>query len=315
MYYPYMRGKQFELIAIRENAHRLGESVVPIIEPVKSEMRRVRRALEALIEHGCQFIVVANPRCGDFEGGDHYADLHAELGSEYLSNYDNWSAGYLADTATTQDEIGRVSRVAARVSVVHVDYPSGADLAGYFQGGPRVLRHIFIEGSSRRLLYRRHFADVPRSLVRDGFVTRRNKDYRSVPVEPFSDLHITFAEEGMSGFGDFLTVGREFTERGGAAHAVAIHLTFIDNAEDGAMFVRHYVSDRVESPSDPAGKFAEALTKLVTDVTQPGALVRRTQAVEEFIGLHEERHFPGLGYVKKLSMQHHIELMCSLLGN
>jgi len=32
-------------------------------------------------------------------------------------------------------------------------------------------------------------------------------------------------------------------------------------------------------------------------------------AVNEFRQLHANGHFPGLGYVKKLSMKHHIETL------
>lgn len=37
MYFPYLRGRQFELIAIREllEADRISEKIIPIIEPVK----------------------------------------------------------------------------------------------------------------------------------------------------------------------------------------------------------------------------------------------------------------------------------------
>lgn len=37
MYYPYLRGRQFELLALRElvNENLLSEKIVPIIEPVK----------------------------------------------------------------------------------------------------------------------------------------------------------------------------------------------------------------------------------------------------------------------------------------
>lgn len=55
----------------------------------------------------------------------------------------------------------------------------------------------------------------------------KNADYP--PIEEFSDLHITFGEEGMDGFGDFLIVGDDYTEGGGPAYAVAIHLTFLES--------------------------------------------------------------------------------------
>lgn len=37
MYFPYLRGRQFELIALREllEGKRISEKVIPIIEPVK----------------------------------------------------------------------------------------------------------------------------------------------------------------------------------------------------------------------------------------------------------------------------------------
>src|SRR3981081_3429496 len=84
---------------------------------------------------------------------------------------------------------------------------------------------------------------------------RRNRDHPS--VELFSDLHVTFEEEGMNGFGDFLIVGDDYSESGGPAYAVAIHLTFIDPSKDNAMFIYHFVSKSKDTPTDPAGKFGE----------------------------------------------------------
>lgn len=42
MYFPYLKGKQFELIALRELSERMGESgsIHPVIEPVKSTVTR-----------------------------------------------------------------------------------------------------------------------------------------------------------------------------------------------------------------------------------------------------------------------------------
>lgn len=39
----------------------------------------------------------------------------------------------------------------------------------------------------------------------------------------------------------------------------------------------------------------------------------KSKAYNEFKGLYNQKHFPGLGYVKKLSMQHHIELIADFL--
>ena len=115
--------------------------------------------------------------------------------------------------------------------------------------------------------------------------------------------------EGMNGFGDFLIVGDDYSISGGPAYAVAIHLTFIDSDKDDAMYIYHFISDRQDTPKDPAGKFLEALNKLIDKLDEANSKVLETRAVSELRELHSRRHYPGLGYLKKLSMQHHIETL------
>lgn len=117
----------------------------------------------------------------------------------------------------------------------------------------------------------------------------------------------------MVGFGDFLIVGDVYSESGGPAYAVAIHLTFIDPDKDDVMYIYHFVSDTRDTPTDPAGKFAQALAKLIEKLDSGTSHILETEAIKEFRTLHEKGHFPGLGYVKKLSMKHHIETLAAYL--
>jgi len=172
--------------------------------------------------------------------------------------------------------------------------------------------NVFIDTKDSGTLYRRHFKDGQAVLIRDGFRKKKNSEYVDPDVEHFSDLHLTYKDEGMSGFGDFLTVGDGYAEGGGPAYAVAIHLTFIDDDSDSSMFIRHFVSDTNLTPADPAGKFSEALGKLAIAVRAPRSKILVTNAVREFLALHDRGHYPGLGYVKKLSMRHHLELMAEI---
>jgi hypothetical protein len=149
-------------------------------------------------------------------------------------------------------------------------------------------------------------------LLRDGFQRRRNADHP--PVELFSDLHITYEEEDMDGFGDFLIVGDDYVEGGGPAYAVAIHLTFIDPDRDEVMYLYHFVSTTKDTPTDPAGKFAQALDKLIKRLDGGTSHLFNSNAINEFRELHAKGHFPGLGYVKKLSMNHHIETLADFLA-
>ena len=135
----------------------------------------------------------------------------------------------------------------------------------------------------------------------------KNEDYPD--NEFFSDLHLVYDEEHYKGFGDFLIVGDTYSPTGGPAYAVAIHLTYIDNDEE--IWVKHFVSDTNGTPVDPAGKFIEALEKLVRYVDSDESEIFESEALAEFKDLYKNKNFPGLGYVKKLSMKHHIELINS----
>lgn len=306
-YFPYFRAKQYELICIRENAELLAsEGYTPIIEPVKDQVNSLRRTLTALKEAGAAFLVVANPSVGS-----HAANLGSDVREAVANALDGYAAGgWLYQVRDDRDVSGLAqwSQHSPSISIFHDGYPSGGHLAAHLQAANLTpTNHIFTTACSKP--YRKHFQGGSRILISEGFKKRNNRDYPS--IELFSDLVVTYAEEGMTGFGDYLIVGNEYSESGGPAYAVAIHLTFVDPDNDDAVYVQHFVSDRVDTPTDPAGKFKEALAKLVVECTRTDSKIRRTNAVDEFIKLHAMQHFPGLGYVKKLSMQHHLELLAA----
>lgn len=307
MYHPFIRGKQFELLMLREMAPQISQwGFVPIIEPVKGNFPALKRALEKLIENNCYFILIANPSVGELKGNN--TSLWAEIFDGPLFEYNNYSAGLnltANDELKTAEDFFTAHQVP--ISIVHSGFSDGKGLAELINKiTPNIISHVFVNQPSSTL-YRKHFKGATRVLVEDGFISRSNKDYP--PSEPFSELYLTYNEMGCEAFGDFLMVGCGFREGGGPAYAIAIHLTYIDRSADNAIAIKHYISDQVDTPKDPAGKFLEALTKLVAEVEEDNSQIIRTTAVEEYLELFRERHFPGLGYAKKLSMQHHVELM------
>lgn len=312
MYYPFIRGKQFELVMLREMAPKIAAwGFVPIIEPVKGNFPALKRALDKLVENSCNFILIANPSVGELK--DDSSSLWEEIFDGPLQDYKNYSAG-LSLTANDSLETARNFFDAHGVptAVIHGGFSDGKGLAAVIADAtPNITNHVFV-GQHSSTLYRKHFKGVTRTLIKDGFISRNNKDYP--PSEPFSELYLTFQEMGCDAFGDFLIVGGEYKDGGGPAYAIAIHLTYADPDADAAIAIKHYKSDQVDTPKDPAGKFLEALTKLAKDVQAPGSPILQTTAVEEYLQLYKDKHFPGLGYVKKLSMQHHIELMANLLS-
>jgi len=306
MYYPYLRGKQNELILLREQAKLISESkIIPIIEPVKKNINPLNRAIEQLDTHNTEYIIIINPLNGDFK-------QNTSLLVENIPLYKNAIIGIII---TANDEITDIIELLEKfktneIAILHQGFTDGKSLSDSVKNY-NITKHIFVNTEQNKL-YQRHFrSSAERILVRDSFAKRVNALYTK--EEHFSDLHITYPDENMDGFGDFLVVGDDYSESGGPARAVAIHLTYLKNTDEDNMYIKHYVSDRVEGVTDPGGKFLEALKKLVIDISKYNHEFD-TEACKEYIKLYEDEHFPGLGYAKKLSMQHHIETIAKFLG-
>lgn len=305
MYFPYFRGKQFELMAIRESTEILAQNeFTPIIEPVNENLRGLDRALDELGEAGATAIVVVNPRHGYFSDE---RDGVLEYVQARLRQTTSIRPGVLlSNEATVESALNLIDNFEVdEPFLIHAGFDEGKALAAALAG--RSFKNAFIGDQNR--LYRTSIQPISLGdiILRDGFEVRRNADYGR--RDHFSDLHVTYELENAIGFGDFLTVGDRYAEGGGPAYAVAIHLTVIDPEKDDDMFVLHFVSDTNHTPVDPASKFAEAVEKLAVEANRGDTLIRRTGAVSEFLDLHHRGHYPGLGYVKKLSMKHHLELM------
>jgi len=312
MYYPFLRGKQFELILLRDNAEFLSaNNIHPIIEPVKSDFKALIRAFEALNMNNVDCTLIVNPQVG--QEPINTMNILNDLIDEEFKDYQNISIGFILSADTKILDLNTILKKYKNhnFSIIHYGYPNGKDIAVAVKNLTHVKRHIFIDGFAGKL-YQRHLKTdgINRILIRDGFKPRTKNSLYPLS-EHFSDLHITFPDEGMDGFGDFLIVGDEYSETGGPAYAVAIHLTYLNNDDD--MFIYHFISDQTDSPTDPGGKFMEALEKLVDEINQSNSLIYKSNACSEYLELFTLKHYPGLGYVKKLSMQHHIELIANCL--
>lgn len=308
MYYPYFRGKQFELITIRESAPLLAnQDFIPIIEPVRESLSSLKKTLNAICSADGKAILIVNPFHGDHsEDG---TGILTMLQESFRSN-DAIRAGILLRSSMMIDEVTAcIDRYKAHDPViVHAGFTEPRALAEHLGDDIGGMCNVFVEDHAK-ILYRKHFEGSTRILIRDGFKRQRNADYPL--IEEFSELHVTYSELGMAGFGDFLIVGDNYSESGGPAYAVAIHLTFIDPDKDDVMYIYHFVSETRDTPTDPAGKFSQALAKLVEKLDSGHSKLCETKAIAEFRDLHKKGHFPGLGYVKKLSMKHHIETLAA----
>lgn len=313
MYYPYFRGKQYELITIRENAELLSKAnFVPIVEPVKTSLSPLIKTIDSVLEtQKGEIILIENPTLGDHKND---ATVIREFYNKRYSEEDRVLPGIMLTEGMGVSDALRYATpyIDTEFAFIHMGFTEASSLSESLkslkgESDLKRIRNVFHDDYCG-ILYRRHFSGQFRVLLSDGYKTgRTNKEHPE--VELFSDLHITYVDRNMDGFGDFLIVGDQYSETGGPAYAVAIHITFIDSDKDNQMYIYHFISDTTDTPTDPKGKFSEALNKLVKAVNSKGSKIIRTKAIEEFLTLHKNGHYPGLGYVKKLSMQHHLETL------
>lgn len=312
MYLPYLRGKQFELLALKEMASALGRHIVPIIEPV----RRVAgsglgRCVEALIESQVPFVLVVNPSVGDLAASLPSADLLAYAGT--LPEDADWSMGVRLSEGVDSTEIVRGLRDCGfsdrSVSFVHRGLARDLDgLAAEVAGFPRSFDVI------DERLRRRHFRDLIAQsgavMLRDGFPAEiRNMDYVEKDESVFTEDHLYFEEEGWAGFSDFLTIGEAFALGGFTPRAVAIHWTYEPSAGSPIM-IRHFTSDTNGDTANVGRKFLEAAGKLVDFLDERDIHTRAAEVMRQHVG---SSTYPGLGIVKKLSIQNHLQLVAGIL--
>ena len=68
MYFPYFRGRQNELLCLREllQENRLYENVIPIIEPVRFNSTFLT-TVQKFIEANRKIVSIRNPKVGSFK--------------------------------------------------------------------------------------------------------------------------------------------------------------------------------------------------------------------------------------------------------
>jgi hypothetical protein len=310
MYFPYLRGKQFELLALREIGSHINSGLVsPILEPVKNSIDSLERALDSLIANRINFNLVINPIHGDFKSNS--SELLNFINRK-LEGYDNFQLAIIVHQFIDLDVITNLLERLSfdrPISLIHKARLNDIDALLNWVGDYEIKYNFFGENFPVRR-YRGIITADTKVLLEDRFVPQaKNADYLSVPDQFFSDDHLYFEEDGFIGFGDYLTIGDDYSESGFLPFAVAIHLTYERN--NAQIWIQHFVSDSNSDSTDPGGKFGEALEKLIEFINDKGI---NTEAAEEFRQLHKAERYPGLGSIKKLSIKHHLQLVHDILN-
>lgn len=300
MYFPYLRGRQFELIALRELVEKgaLSSKIVPIIEPVKLSSSLVK-TIETYGAKGKQIAIIINPKVGNFNSDareENNQKLKERLSASLKENNNILFMNLLRSNSKPEKFI---ERHADNMGTICDNKDAIPVYEAYF-AGTNVKYNLIPDESGFRRKIRKN-----RVLLEDKFnKLDRNNDYIEVDDEPFSEDHLYYLEDGYVGFADYSVVGEEYNETGFAPYAVAIHIVYF--AADDSLRIKHFVSDSNDDISDTAGKFQEALSKLVSWNEEKQL---DTVAMKVFEDLYRREAYPGLGTVKKLSIMHHLELI------
>ena len=314
MYYPYLRGKQFELLALREfsNEYKNNSKIVPIIEPVKKQVNGLNAAALSMIENGMKFAVILNPSDGDYKHTGVDNDILMSL-TALTDDRDNWIPAYIyKHNGKTLLDHAKQNNLLNLMII----FPSGADVNDEelmeFLSKDEVAFVVSGNLSNNRSA-RGRMLRLGKALIslEDRFNERpRNADYANEVDEIFSEDFAYYKEDGLAGFADFTPMAKDFIEGGMLPYAIAIHLTY--QKSDDQIFVHHFVSDNNFDQSNIRGKFHEAAVKIAPFFNNNG--LYHTSAVDELIRRADsDDGYPGLGYIKKLSVKNHLELITHIL--
>lgn len=312
MYQPYIRGKQFELIGIRELIPSILlpniTKVSPIIEPVK-DSSTLRTTLRALVDNNINFTVIINPQVGSFADPDRILNVIRDV----VNGYGNYQAGIIFHSRINHQDVIAVLQnnqdIISGLTLIHnTTFDNISNIVATYENYFPVRFNVVNQSLTNRR-YIRNFQPITLVELDDYFNAQtKNADYLAVDESNFSEEHLFYKADGFEGFSDYLSIGEEYSESGFLPYAVAIHLSYADATNK--IKIKHFVSDSNDDTSDIAGKFEEALDKLIDwcDSTHYDSV-----AIPIFRQYHTTGHFPGLGTLKKLSLMNHIDLVLKLI--
>lgn len=318
-YYPYLRARQYELLALREllMGELLPRDVVPIVEPVR-DMPQLHQIMRLFREReGSALGMVLNPNVGDLTLGidlDTRLNIYGRNESEPLIGVAgrvfpvillNKDAVKVAERVQSTD--GSLLQDDGIVFVSESDRGRIGDLKKF-----RFHALALSDGERLKRDLKRNDIHGERILFSDPFIKRENNaayaqdDHAD---EFFSNDHMWYDEAGYAGFGDYSIVGDNYTERGGMPKAVALHIVYFD--DEWTLRIHHFVSQVSDDAHETPMKFIGTAEQLESwhEARKDLPYEHMTLGMQTLINHAKTGTYPGLPTIKKLSIMHHLELM------
>lgn len=309
MYLPFLRGKLYELKAIKEYIEEgygkeYGRHIMPIIEPVKKDLRPLLSCVDAMGKASMPFAVVMNSQMGDFQriSFDVPSFMSGVAGIEWTPAFEvNGNANVEAIESSIQ-EFGFKNVMLVFFTNVDLDDDRirrlvTSDAVAFIAALNLTQRPPIIAGlkeTGKQII-----------TIEDCFPEKTpNNAYRDMTDEFFSDTFSYYKSLfGLFGFSDFTALARNFREGGVLPQVVAIHMTY--RKSDKVVNVHHFLSDSRNGSNNIRAEFQEANEKIPPFYENHPS----TLAVRQISGMG----YPGLGAIKKFSVKNHFELMSRIL--
>lgn len=305
MYFPILKGKEFELKALSElSDHLPSGNLHPVIEPLNIKKDFLIETIDKISSKNFVPLIVINPKQDQYKSTVSFninSELRNRINSSQGSNFypcikiSDENDSISLSLASTFEEIFTIY-VEGSITQKMIPVLQRADLVLL---NPEKNLDISIWNSLSKVV-----------VYSDGFSKEeRNLDYP--PESDYDSLCSSYNQYSNAiGFGDFTILPEKFKKGGGPAYVVTLHLSYIDSFRNNEAFVRHFSSyTNTQTQSNPGGKFIEALNLLVSYVNSNPQKFLLTEGLKEFYGYHQANHYPGLGIAKKLSIKHHIQTL------
>jgi hypothetical protein len=308
MYYPFLRARQFELIALRELAAEWATQgvIFPILEPVKETHNNLNLAHKVFQEKSQSAYLVVNPKFGEFAGDSQFyikylATLHYDV---FLPAFHYRNNAKFINESIRQFGLTNCMLICENdIEGDDINFKSVAELDA--------VSLITVNDPGRNRSLNRYIRGLQKGFIRldDLFEKKeRNSDFLDVTEHRFSEEHIHYSTEGFEGFSDYTVLPSEYVEGGSTPRAVVIHLTYLNLQNE--IWIRHFTSETNDSIANVQGKFAEAAAKAVKYCRQQGL---SNSAISELESYFDSEHYPGLGTVKKISIKNHLLVLSNFL--
>jgi hypothetical protein len=308
MYYPFLRARQFELIALRElaNENVTQGFVIPILEPVMNTQNGLNLAHKVFVEKNQYAYLVVNSDLGNLSGD-------STLFLDYLKSLEDCKykvafhfSGNTLDIRYFIDKYNLSDCMLICSKDLDSDDTDFQDLAQN-----SAISTFTVEDPGRNRALDRFIKRLGKNYVRldDLFEKQdRNSEFLNILEHRFSEEHIWYKDDKFAGFSDYTTLPSEFIEGGSTPRAVVIHWTYLNEKEE--IWIKHFTSITNDTVANVQGKFGEAAEKAVNFIKDKNIT---NSAAEELKDYFFKEHYPGLGMVKKLSIKNHLMIISEYL--